>query len=132
VNAAAANGHAHRYALDSPTPVVLAHLRSWLRHNLAGIDPNVLIDLELVCTELAANALEHATGPRHLRLLHHPDRNLVRVEVDDASPDKLPTPGRSRLSSRRGRGLRLIGALARWGMRRDRKTKTVWAELPTR
>jgi two-component sensor histidine kinase len=125
-----ANGHAHGYPLDSPTPDLLSRLRAWLREMVTGVDPDVLIDLELVSTELVTNALEHAAGPRQLRLIRHDD--LVRIEVDDASPDLLPTPGTSRLSRNRGRGLRLVGALGRWGMRRDRHRKTVWAELPTR
>lgn len=130
MDTSAPNGHAHGYPLDSPTPVVLSRLRAWLREMVTGVDPDVVIDLELVSTELVTNALEHAAGPRHLRLIQHDD--LVRVEVDDASPDLLPTPGTSRLSRNRGRGLRLVSALGRWGMRRYRDGKTVWAELSTR
>lgn len=119
----------HDFELDPPAAGRLAEMRAWLRRIVVGATPMLLADLELVCTELVSNALEHATGSRRLRLWRDKDR--VRVEVEDSSPDLLPTTGTSRLSRQRGRGLMLVDALASWGVRRDRHSKTLWAELST-
>ena len=116
--------------LDPPRPTVLADLRAWIRRVFGDLTPGVVADLELVCTELVTNALEHAAGPRHLRLRRNLEAHTVRVEIDDASPDLLPTVGVSRLSQQRGRGLQLVDALTRWGTRRGEHGKTLWAELP--
>jgi anti-sigma regulatory factor (Ser/Thr protein kinase) len=129
--AAAAQEGAFGLALDLPDLSVLVNLRGWVRQAVAGVAPELMIDLELVCTELASNALEHADGPRRLRLIRRSGADQVRVEVDDASPDLLPTLGVSRSGPDRGRGLQLVNALARWGVHRAHRGKTVWAELPT-
>lgn len=118
------------FALDPPGPTMLADLRTWLRLIFGDLGADVVVDLELVCTELVTNALEHAASPRCLRLRRDKGTNVVRIEVDDASPDLLPTVGVSRLSQRSGRGLQLVGALAHWGTRCGQHSKTLWAELP--
>jgi anti-sigma regulatory factor (Ser/Thr protein kinase) len=90
----------------------------------------MLVDAELVCTELVTNAVEHAAGPRAVRVVVAGQD--LRIEVDDASPDAALTPGVSRLGGvrGRGRGLAIVDAVTRWGIRRSRSRKTVWAALP--
>ncbi|MCW0215755.1 MAG: ATP-binding protein [Pseudonocardia sp.] len=95
---------------------------------LRGAGPEMLVDAELVCTELVTNAVEHAAGPRSVRVAMA-DEDL-RIEVDDASPEKPLTPGVSRLGGMRGRGLVIVDAVTRWGIDRGRSTKTVWAAIP--
>jgi hypothetical protein len=53
---------------------------------------------------------------------------VLRIEVDDGSPARLPVVGR--LGPYRGRGPVLVAALARWGLNRDEAAKALWAELP--
>jgi anti-sigma regulatory factor (Ser/Thr protein kinase) len=90
----------------------------------------------VVTAELAANAVTHGRLPGRdfrLSLLRLP--GLVRIEVTDARPERLPptpptTEPRS-VEADSGRGLLLVAAYAdRWGCEvRDTCTKTVWAEI---
>ncbi|HEX6342597.1 ATP-binding protein [Umezawaea sp.] len=117
------------FRLDDHEVPPLAQVRTWIREVLADLDPDFVADTELVATELAANAFEHAKAPRAIRLGRRD--GVVRVEVDDAAPDLLPRPGRSTLGQFRGRGLVLIGSMgADWGVDRSDDRKTVWAEIP--
>lgn len=111
-------------AFDDPRclPVV----RGWLREVLS--DGDELLDAELAGTELVSNALDHAEGPREIRMRVDAAGELT-VEVDDGSPDSELTVGRSRYGTYRGRGLALIDAVSRWGVRRRDGGKTVWAVL---
>ncbi|KWW98769.1 Response regulator receiver [Carbonactinospora thermoautotrophica] len=81
----------------------------------------------LLLSELAANALRHAGGLAHVRLLCQP--RMLRIEVTD--PD--PTPAeliRPAPDAEHGRGLHLVAALAHtWGCDRHEHGKTVWCEL---
>ncbi|MFE4053677.1 ATP-binding protein [Streptomyces sp. YIM B13518] len=91
----------------------------------------------LVTAELAANAVTHGRTPGRdfrLTLLLLPEHGVVRVEVTDTRPERLPRdpvgePAASDAPS--GRGLLLVTAYAeRWGYEvRDAYTKTVWADL---
>jgi anti-sigma regulatory factor (Ser/Thr protein kinase) len=104
----------------------LPGLRAWLREQLAPTD--TLLDAELVCTELVTNAVEHAGGPRRVRVTVL-DRVRMRIEVDDTGAGAPLTVGESRLGEHRGRGLTIVNAVAHWGVRRTRTGKTVWATL---
>jgi anti-sigma regulatory factor (Ser/Thr protein kinase) len=91
----------------------------------------------LVTAELAANAITHGRTPGRdfrLTLLLLPVHGVVRVEVTDTRPGRLPRdpvaePAAPDAPS--GRGLLLVAAYAeRWGCEvRDAYTKTVWAEV---
>ncbi|NUT94068.1 MAG: ATP-binding protein [Saccharothrix sp.] len=118
-------------ALTTPA-APLARLRQWLVEALAALAEDVLHDVLLVCSELVANAYDHACGPRRLRLHRVDGGARLRVEVEDADPDHLPTPGRSTAGPNRGRGLVLVDALSghRWGVHVSPRAKTVWAEVP--
>ncbi|MCG8916548.1 ATP-binding protein [Actinokineospora sp. PR83] len=114
--------------LDSPEPPSLGTVRDWSRQVLEGLDPLTLSDVELVITELATNAREHATGPRSVRLAR--EDHTIRVEVDDATPGAVPVERALSTSAHRGRGLLLVSKLCDcWGIRRHRASKTVWARL---
>jgi anti-sigma regulatory factor (Ser/Thr protein kinase) len=94
----------------------------------------------LVTGELAANAVAHGSLPGRdfrLTLLLPPEPVVVRIEVTDTRPERLPRhpaaePGPPDAVS--GRGLLLVAVYAgRWGCEvRDAYTKTVWAEVPLR
>lgn len=121
----------HEFQLDDHDTPPLSQVRAWIRTVLTDLDPDLVADTELIATELAANAFEHAQAPRLIRLGHDGSNGIVRVEVDDAAPDVLPQPGMSTLGEFRGRGLVLIKSMgAAWGVDRYADRKTVWAEIP--
>lgn len=99
---------------------VEARVRHW--------QPQLVDDAALLTTELAANAVRHATaGCFGVALSCHGDR--VRVEVADGSVDP-PVVLRPDPMATSGRGLMLVDALAdRWGFERRRDGKVVWFEL---
>ena len=103
-------------------------VRRLVRDVLRGRRDVMVDDAVLVADELVTNALLHAAGPRRCRVdLAHDGRRL-RIEVDDAAPDRHPrlqTPDRSG-----GRGLVLLQRLtSAWGVQYHSGHKTVWAEL---
>ena len=109
-------------------PSCLTTLHRLLRRLLADAPEDLRIDAELVAIELVTNSFEHASGPRSVTIAWTDD-GLLHIAVVDGSPDAVLTPGRSRLGAHRGRGLTVVGAVARWGVDRGRTTKTVWANL---
>lgn len=103
--------------------------RHFVEARLRGTaSPRLVDDAALLTTELAANAVRHATsGCFGLSLSRHGDR--VRVEVADASLDP-PIVLRPDPMATSGRGLMLVDALAdRWGFERRPDGKIVWFEL---
>ncbi|MCS7475587.1 ATP-binding protein [Umezawaea endophytica] len=125
------SGPHHEFHLADREVLPLSQVRAWIRTVLADADPDLVADTELIATELAANAYEHARAPRLIRLDHRSGEGLVRLEVDDAVPDSPLTPGTSSLGEFRGRGLVLIKSMgADWGVDRYADRKTVWAEIP--
>ncbi len=121
----------HEFRLDDHETPPLSQVRAWIRTVLADLHPDFVADTELIATELAANAFEHAQAPRRLRLENRGANGIVRIEVDDANPDVLPRPGTSTLGKFRGRGLELVKSMgAAWGVVRHADSKTVWAEIP--
>ena len=82
---------------------------------------------ELIVTELATNALIHASAPITLRLIK--DASLI-CEISDTS-HTAPHQRRARALDEDGRGLAMVAHLAsRWGVRYTDTGKTVWAEQP--
>ncbi len=87
--------------------------------------------LTLMLSELATNAVQHATTEFEVSVVVDPGRRLVRVEVGDAAGG-YPAPQDPVADAPRGRGLHIVQALAdAWGVekRRDRPGKTVWFSL---
>ncbi|HEY9391256.1 MAG TPA: ATP-binding protein [Mycobacteriales bacterium] len=111
------------------------HCRRWLRRRLDALrlPGPVRADLELVASELIANAFLHAPAPRSVWLRIRPGPR-VRVTVLDASV-RPPLPRLALATQTHGRGLRVVAALAeRWGSESYPEGKAVWADLrvPTR
>ncbi|WP_447007461.1 glycosyltransferase [Saccharothrix isguenensis] len=109
-----------------PTPTELSEL-------VAGTFPEVgddrLVDILVVAAQLVGNAYRHARAPRRLRLHRSGDGDVVRVEVNDASPSRFPVLGRLD-TPEHGRGLLMVNRLSvNWGHRPRRDHKTVWAEV---
>lgn len=80
---------------------------------------------ELIVTELATNALVHASAPITVRLIQ--DASLI-CEISDAS-HTAPHQRHARPLDEDGRGLAMVAQLAsRWGTRYTDTGKTIWAE----
>ena len=130
---AGAGQRQYEFAIGLPSNPPLSELRAWLRGLLADEPPDLLIDVELVATELVTNAYEHTGHLLAVRVSRPVDRPVLRVEVDDGAPDRPPRPGASSRGGFRGRGLLMVEGISKaWGFERGDKRKTVWVELPYR
>ncbi|WP_165865576.1 SpoIIE family protein phosphatase [Vallicoccus soli] len=98
-------------------------LEEWGLHRLVDT-------AELLVSELVTNAVRYAREPVVLRLLLLDDRVEVSVADSDA---RLPRLRRAAPDDEGGRGLHLVGSLARrWGARSTPGGKVVWFDLPLR
>jgi anti-sigma regulatory factor (Ser/Thr protein kinase) len=93
----------------------------------AELDGDAADDLALVTSELATNAVLHATSEFVVRV--HVNRGSVRVSVFDGDPDP-PVLRRSAITDPDGRGVAIVSSVAAdWGVQRERDGKWVWAEI---
>jgi anti-sigma regulatory factor (Ser/Thr protein kinase) len=110
---ATAPGDARRFVIDA------------LRH--ARHDSDLLDDVQIVITELAANAVVHTASPFSVSITS--TGSIIRIQVHDRSrarPAVRDDPG----NGSSGRGMWIIAALARrWGVDSTPDGKIVWAEL---
>ncbi|MGX1547040.1 SpoIIE family protein phosphatase [Streptomyces adustus] len=114
-----------RLALD---PAEVRRARAAVREQLHDWGLSRQADqAELLVGELVTNAVRHSHGrPVVLRLVYG---ETLLCEVDDDDHD-LPTLLSAGPDDERGRGLRVVSALAReWGTSRRGAGKTVWFEL---
>jgi anti-sigma regulatory factor (Ser/Thr protein kinase) len=82
---------------------------------------------ELLVSELATNAVQHANTPMRVSVCRHGGR--IRVEVRDDAPTR-PQPRAPNLLALDGRGVALVDALAaEWGVSDNDAGKSVWFEL---
>ena len=87
-------------------------------------------DLRIVVSELATNAIRHTASA--FRVSVRVLQDVVRVEVHDAGMT-YPQLGSARLEDIGGRGLAIVGKLARdWGFSQHGDGKMTWAELRLR
>ena len=124
-------------------PGCAGHARRVLREALSslGVPSDAIADAQLMVSELATNAHQHASGhgPHELWLyLRDGPEGGVRCAVFDAFAD-AGLPGYSWTSGDCGRGLSIVRDLSggRWGMRRTLsrlgppvRGKAVWFALP--
>jgi anti-sigma regulatory factor (Ser/Thr protein kinase) len=84
--------------------------------------------VQLVVSELAANAVRHSAGEEfELRMRHEGDEVWVAVVDGSQLPPQLRHP---RLEDEGGRGLHIVDALSRqWGHHREGDGKVVWSRL---
>jgi hypothetical protein len=113
-----------RYPAHVESPRAARHfvsdvMRKW------GFSPDTCDAVELVATELAANAVVHANSA--FSVLIKAGCEVVRVAVYDTVPIDP-----ARLVVHRRRGLGLVSGLARdWGVDVSAAGKSVWAEIDT-
>lgn len=95
-------------------------LRAWDLHDL-------VMNTELLASELVGNVVRHAKGPARLRLLR---TGTLVCEVSDGSAT-TPRIRRATDTDEGGRGLQLVAALSqRWGTRYTSNGKCIWTEQP--
>ena len=91
-----------------------------------GIDPEIIDTATLLVSELATNAVVHATSTIRLRIGVGDE---IRVEVRDASAD-APVIGDVGPDRESGRGLAIVTTLAdSWDWSPRSTGKVVWFEL---
>jgi anti-sigma regulatory factor (Ser/Thr protein kinase) len=84
-------------------------------------------DAMIVVSELASNALLHASCPFRVSIRRF--ESTVRIEVEDLSPEP-PRRCDVAVDALGGRGVALVAALStRWGTEKAPDGKVVWAEL---
>lgn len=115
-----------RYMVLTCEPTSPSTARSFARRVLAEHgETSRTDDVEVVVTELAANACDHAGTPFTVTLSRTEDALLVRVEDGSTQEPVLATR-----ADGRGRGLVLVESLSdAWGVDRATGTKTVWASF---
>jgi anti-sigma regulatory factor (Ser/Thr protein kinase) len=92
----------------------------------AHLTPGALDDLELVISELVTNAVMHGRGATVGVLLQLIGGGRVRGEVTDDGAGRVAL--RPDMDERGGMGLRLVDAVAQWGV--VSHPTRVWFELP--
>ncbi|MEU9015895.1 ATP-binding protein [Streptomyces sp. NPDC048479] len=93
--------------------------------------PGLIDDIQLLISELLANAIEHGAGEEIGFALAYLPSEEVRIEVTDGST-ALPQKRRPGLIEEHGRGVLIIDALAdAWGTSDDGTTTWCSLALPT-
>ncbi|MFE0420537.1 ATP-binding protein [Streptomyces tendae] len=99
-----------------------AVLRLW------NVEACLADDVQLVVSELVANAIEHGFGRVALRIME--EMGSITVEVSDANRAPARIRG-AQLDDVRGRGLAIVAALVQsWGV--SEGGCTTWATFPPR
>jgi anti-sigma regulatory factor (Ser/Thr protein kinase) len=107
--------HARRFA--SETAADLMHQRQ--RENL-----------ELAVTEVFTNAVRYGSAQDEIRLALTPKDGYMCVQVTDAGPGLVPSPGAMGVGSEGGYGLFFVEKLTRrWGVTREGSRTRVWFEV---
>jgi anti-sigma regulatory factor (Ser/Thr protein kinase) len=105
--------------------------RQFVAEALSALEPEVGEMAALLVSELATNAIVHATSDFAVTVRYPTPWGRVRVEVVDGVPGE-PTPLRPPPTALHGRGLLLVASLAdEWGVEETDSEvgKTIWFEL---
>jgi anti-sigma regulatory factor (Ser/Thr protein kinase) len=112
-------------------PAAAKRARDWLSECIGGlIDAARRPDLELVMTEVVANAVRHGTAGGAVRLAATPKAEFLCVQVTDEGPGLVPRPGAMASDENGGFGLFIVERLTRrWGVTRENRRTRVWFEF---
>jgi anti-sigma regulatory factor (Ser/Thr protein kinase) len=110
-------------------PQSVATVRHQVRDLMSQWNIEHLADtMELATSELASNAVQHATGRRY-EVAVAASTDLIVVEVFDSEP-RMPVPRELDIAQEHGRGLVTVAAFAKdWGAMRCPHGKCVWFTL---
>ncbi|SNR95314.1 Anti-sigma regulatory factor (Ser/Thr protein kinase) [Geodermatophilus pulveris] len=110
-----------------PSVPVARHLVRDLLHAWGA--PHDAEDAALLVTELVANVVDHVAGEASFTLHVTLAERWLRISVADGSALR-PVVRDLQVSAQRGRGMRLVEAIAdRWGIEERGDGKCVWFEL---
>jgi anti-sigma regulatory factor (Ser/Thr protein kinase) len=107
------------------------HARRFVAESLTPLVPDVCETAALLVSELATNAVIHASSEFDVTVVYPTPAGRVRIEVADGNP-KQPSPLQPPPTVPHGRGLLLVATLsAAWGVQEAtrRSGKTIWFEL---
>jgi anti-sigma regulatory factor (Ser/Thr protein kinase) len=113
------------------TKASVPQARQFVAESLAPLVPEVCETATLLVSELATNAVVHASSEFDVTVVYPTPTGRVRIEVADDNPAQ-PTPLQPPPSNPHGRGLLLVATLSEeWGVREAtrRAGKTIWFEL---
>jgi anti-sigma regulatory factor (Ser/Thr protein kinase) len=109
-------------------PLSVSAARGFATQALADIPPDALEVVRLLVSELASNAIEHATTSFHLAVYRASE--TIRVAVTDYGAG-IPTMRSVGPDAVRGRGLEIVDMLStQWAVQQEADSaKTVWFNL---
>jgi anti-sigma regulatory factor (Ser/Thr protein kinase) len=112
-------------------PAAAKRAREWLSECTDGlVDAARRPDLELVMTEVVANAVRHGNAGGAVRLAATPKAEFLCVQVTDEGPGLAPRPGAMSSDENGGFGLFIVERLTRrWGVTRENRRTRVWFEF---
>ena len=112
-------------------PAAAKRARDWVSECANGfIDDTRRGELDLVLTEVVANAVRHGTEGAPLRLAATPKAEFLCVQVTDEGPGLVPRPGAMASDENGGFGLFIVERLTRrWGVTRENRRTRVWFEF---
>ena len=103
-----------------------SRLRGLVRNTLDEFSADAVATIELLVTELFANALLHARSSPQIQIDVFKDDAAVRVAVNDRS-HIAPHIGNRSITAEGGRGMQLVHALSsEWGWDLTPDGKRVW------
>jgi anti-sigma regulatory factor (Ser/Thr protein kinase) len=112
-------------------PAAAKRARDWIAECVDGfIEDTRRGELDLVLTEIVANAVRHGTAGSPLRLAATPKPEFLCVQVTDEGPGLVPRPGAMASDENGGFGLFIVERLTRrWGVTRENRRTRVWFEF---
>jgi anti-sigma regulatory factor (Ser/Thr protein kinase) len=112
-------------------PTAVRQARAWLAEATAGLlDAARRIDVELVLSEVVANAVRHGGPGRAIRVAAVRGADHLRVDVTDDGPGLAPRPNAMASDRYGGFGLFIVEQLTRrWGVARENLRTRVWFEV---
>jgi anti-sigma regulatory factor (Ser/Thr protein kinase) len=126
----AAGGAADAARAFVATSAAVPAARRWVQATLLAWGEDALVpDAVLVTSELATNAVRHASSAFRARLRR--DGTTVRLSFEDLARER-PTVSDAAYDATGGRGVAIVEQTSlRWGLQTTADGKLVWAEFPS-
>jgi anti-sigma regulatory factor (Ser/Thr protein kinase) len=124
-------GQARQEIVLPAEPTAVRQARAWLGETTAELlDAARRIDVELVLSEVVANAVRHGGPGRKISVAATRGAGHLRVEVTDDGPGLAPRPNAMASDRYGGFGLFIVEQLSRrWGVARENLRTRVWFEV---